>query len=72
MECKPFIMGGHYMESIEIQSGTVVITQPNMSRYHIQPCNDNGKSDLELATNTPSLALTGQLWGVDCKHLGLN
>ena len=30
------------------------------------------KSDLELTTHTPYLALTGELWGVCCEDFGEN
>ena len=30
------------------------------------------KWDIELTTDTPYLALTGEIWGVCCEHLGEN
>ena len=64
---------------MQIQS-SAVITRSYLLRYHIRHCDNNGRyyiyiyneSDIRLTTDTPYLALTGELWGVYCEDFGEN
>ena len=57
-----------------MMQSSAVITRSNWSRYYFWHCGDSSrtKSDFKLATDTPYLALTGELWGVYCEDLWEN
>ena len=57
----------------KIQS-SAVITRPNFSRYYIRHCDNSGGMwiNFRITTDTPYLALTGELWSVYCEDLGEN
>ena len=48
---------------------SVIITQCNLSWHYIPHC-DYSESDIRITTDTPNLALTGELWGVYCEDFG--
>ena len=58
---------------IKIQS-CAVITRCNLSRYSIRHRDNSGRngSEFRITTDTPYLALTGELWGVYCEDFGQN
>ena len=53
---------------------SVVITRSNLSRYHTQHCDYSSRTWNRLGAHNrhPYLALTGELWGVYCEHIGAN